>query len=443
MSATTTKDWSAIQSPNETHDEQWITCPKCHRPTPSTSFFCIHESTLIAFTPNGWLTTTLILAPTIVGIFMSIFESAFIIYLGIASSILLYQITAFRMFREITRMVFLWGVSAFVVVGVQAGLGGNKVVTNIGVCGYFFVFGALILRRALRYLDFGHNGFAIALSATSCLVTFYSLSLEFVALLNRMGLGPLWLSGIYTDWFFWIMSARLTLLLGALVVLAIKASNEISAFGVSSVLPHDNLLGHMEAQLRQWADSTFAWAKMFWQLFLESLTTATRLAVRFLIEEVAPAFAMLGTAAATLWMSFRLTLYITNHGSAMASVALSALSMLALSFTFGYLEVMADRADSLAALPSIQGAKSYWYGAITDTRMLFFYVSYVIPLTALLLWFIHRVTLHFNLQTIFPGFGFFFYLFASIFCGAFVWGYFRNRKSRGPVAVSVGRARSR
>ena len=225
MSATTTDHWSPAHSPLQNpHMGHWVTCPTCGRPTATTAFFCIHQSTLIAFAPKWWLTATLILTPTVVVLFLSVWKSPFLIYIMLSLAILLYLAVAFRSLGSTRTTVVLWSISAFALIGAQAAFARDNFVTNVGVCGYFLVFGFLILRRALKYVELGHHELAVAISATSSLVTLYSLSLEFVILLNHFGLGPLWLSSLYESWFFWIVSARVTLIVGSLLILAVKAS---------------------------------------------------------------------------------------------------------------------------------------------------------------------------------------------------------------------------
>lgn len=437
MSATSTKHWSPAHSPlQDPCIGHWVTCPICGRPTASTAFFCIHQSTLIAFAPKWWLTATLILTPTAVGLLLSVWNSPFLIYLMLASAILLYLAVAFRSLGGTRKTVVLWSISAFSLIGAQAAFARDNFVTNVGVCGYFLVFGVLILRRALKYVELGHHELAVAISATSSLVTLYSLSLEFVVLLNRFGLGPLWLSSLYADWFFWIVSARVTLIVGSLVILAVKASNEVSLLGGGTESTCSNLFEHMAAQFRQWADSTFAGARIFWQLLVRSMNIVTRLAIRFSIEEVIPAFTMLAAAAVTLWMSIALLAYVTAHGSSALSLGIAVFLIVFLVFMFGYLELIASCANADVDWPPVLRAlRPYWYGAITDTRMLGFYISYVIPMTTILLYCSRRAADHFHYETISPGFGIYFFSLTLLFFSALVWGYFRNRASRGRLGL--------
>jgi hypothetical protein len=359
-----------------------------------------------------------------------------------ASAILLYLAVAFRALGSTRNTVVLWSITAFGLIGVHAAFARDNFVTNLGVCGYFVVFGALILNRALRYVELGHHELAVAISATSALVTLYSLSLEFVMLLNHFGLGPLWLSSLYAGWFFWIVSLRVTLIFGSLLILAVKASNEVSLSGGGTESTCSNLLEHMAAQFRQWADSTFAGARIFWRLLVRSMNIVTRLAIRFSVEELAPAFAMLAAAAVTLWMSIALLNYVTAHGSSALSLVTAGFLIVFLVFTFGYLELITGCSNADVDWPPVlRVLRPYWYGAITDTRMLGFYISYVIPMTTILLYFSHRAAAHFHYETISPGFGIYFFSLTLLFVSALVWGYFRNRTSSGGLGRVVDKHR--
>src|SRR5207245_1965405 len=97
-------------------------------------------------------------------------------------------------------------------------------------------------------------------------LTLYSFLLELAWLLSYLGRRQLWLSGLYTEWLFWIISMRVLLLIAAVVVLAIKASNEISASGGGSSSELEDFLSHVSAQLRQLAETAFSGAKLFGRL---------------------------------------------------------------------------------------------------------------------------------------------------------------------------------
>jgi hypothetical protein len=238
----------------------------------------------------------------------------------------------------------------------------ETVVANLGACGYFLLFGILILHRALKYVESGHHEVAVASSATSTLLTLYSLSFEFVTLLKYFGLGTLWLSNLYSDWFFWIMLVRGLLIAGSLVILAVKASNEISMAGVSIESTSRNLLEHMAYQFKQWADTTFAGAKVFWRLLVRSMHVVTRLAIRFSVEEVVPAFVMLGAATATLWMAINLLAYVTLRGSSALGLGLAVPTIIGAVFLFGYLELVAGSASVDLDRPHLLCAlRPYWY----------------------------------------------------------------------------------
>jgi hypothetical protein len=441
LATSSTQDFSETSISRVGH---WTTCPKCGRPTAITALFCMHQSTLIAFQPKWWLTAAFILVPTAAGLLLSVWPSHTLIYLLLSFAIFLYLAVAFRSLGNTRPVVLLWSVVAFVFLGAQDMFPAGTVVANLGVFAYLIVFGILILRRALKYVDFGHHEIAVAISATSALVTLYSLSLEFVKLVKFFGLGTLWLSDLYSEWLFWIMLVRVTLIAGSLIILAVKASSEVSVAGGGTESTCSNLLEHFAYQFKQWADLTFAGAKIFWRLLKQSMHIVTRLAIRFGVEELLPAFIILAAAAATVRLSIDLVAYITARGS--SALALGALvpTIIGAVFLFGYLELIAGSSSVDLDWPHLtRGLRPYWYGAVTDTRMLVFYISYVIPLTTALLFGVHWSAAHFHYATVFPGFGFYFSGFSCLFVIAFTWGYLRNRDlhmSRRLVQDDSGRA---
>jgi hypothetical protein len=420
------------------YDEHWTTCAKCHRPTASTSIFCTHHTAVIAFEPKWWLTGIMLLAPTLTILSLSEWKTPLLIYIVLSSGILLYQVVAFRLLPLTRDAVMIWSLAAFILIGAEELSAGNSLVANIAICLYFVLFGILILRRALKYVEAKCHGMAVAIGAASSLITLYSFSLEFARLLEYCGLSRLWLSRAYTVWWFWIMLARVALITSALVILLIKASTEVSASAPAAPAQNEitpgSLLTHLASQFGAWADFIFALAKAFWQLFTHSIHIVTRLAIRFVLEEVLPAFVILGGAAAALWISIGIFASLTHQPFSALGIPIAGLLIVCAVFVFGYLRLVADftSADIEEWPPLLHARNPYWYGAITDTRMLAAYISYVIPLTTVLLYCVLLVTLHFGHAIVFPGFGAYFFLSTLVCLCAFAWGYLRNRKRRKP-----------
>jgi hypothetical protein len=420
-------------APINAYEEHWTICTKCHRLTASTSIFCTYHTAVIAFEPKWWLTGIMLLAPSLTILALSGWKTPLLVYMVLSSGILLYQLVAFRLLPLTRDTVMIWSLAAFILVGAEELFAGNSLVANLAICLYFVLFGILILRRALKYVEAKCLGMAVAIGAASSLVTLYSFSLEFSRLLEYCGLSRLWLSRAYTIWWFWIMLARVALITSALVILLIKASTEVSAAAPTQTeIQTGSLLTHLASQFGAWADFIFALAKVFWQLLLRSMHIVTRLAIRFVIQEVLPAFVILGGAAAVLWISIGIFASLTAQHSSAVGVPIAGLSIVCAVFFFGYLRLVADStsADLDEWPPLLQARNPYWYGVITDTRMLAAYISYVIPLTTVLLYCVLLVGLHFGHTIVFPGFGAYFFLSALICLSAFAWGYRRNRNRR-------------
>jgi hypothetical protein len=86
--------------------------------------------------------------------------------------------------------------------------------------------------------------------------------------------------------------------------------------------------------------------------------------------------------------------------------------------------------DVLGWPPLLKAISPYWYGAITDMRMLAAHISYVVPLTAVLLYCVRQAGLHFGYAALIPGFGPY-SLICTLACVGFIcWGYARNRARR-------------
>lgn len=424
--------------------QHWTTCSVCGRPTASTSIFCIHHTTVVAFQPKWWMTAFLVLAPTFTALLLSTWRHSIICFAALTFGIITYQMVSFRLLPATRNVVLLWSLAAFLLVSAYVLFPQNDLVANVGVCGYFFVFGVLIFLRALKYVKTKQHSVAVAIGAASSLITVYSLSLECAWALEYFGFARLWLSKAYSAWWFWIMVIRAGLIFGSLIVIVVKAGTEISVAPGEPVAASVGLWNHVARQFAAWADFLFAFAKLFWELFVKSLHIVTRLAIRFFLEEVLPAFVVLAASVATLQLSVELSAYVFSRSSSTLWLGMAFLAIIFTNFTFGYLKLTADSDnDDLEWPPLLKAIDPYWYGAITDTRMLAAHVSYVVPLTIALLYCISRVASHFGFPVISPGFGFYSLVSTLSFLGFLVWGYVRNRSRRKTVfSATPDRSRS-
>jgi hypothetical protein len=412
----------------------WTTCSVCGRPTACTSIFCIHHTTVVAFQPKWWLTAFLMLAPTLTALLLSTWRHSIICYAALTFGIITYQMVAFRLLPATRDVVLLWSLAAFLLVSAYVLFPANDLVANIGVCGYFFVFGILIFLRALKYVRTKQQGIAVAIGAASSLVTVYSLSLECAWVLKYFGFARLWLSTAYSAWWFWIMAVRAALIFGSLVVLIVKAGTEISVAPGEPAAASVGLSDHVARQFTAWADFIFAFTKLFWELLVKSLHIVTRLAIRFFLEEVLPAFVVLAASAATLKLSVELSAYAFSRSSSTLWLGIAFLTIVLANFTFGYLKLAADAdVGNLEWPPLRRAVVPYWYGAITDTRMLAAHISYVVPLTIVLLYCISQMASHFGFPFSSPGFGFYSFASTLSFLSFVGWGYIRKRSRRKTV----------
>lgn len=411
----------------------WTRCPKCKQQTAATSFFCINERlTLVAFSPRLWATATLVLAPTLVVLLLSIWNVYLLLYVILTVGILLYLRISFRHVRTVRRIVMCWTVSAFGLVGVDELLPADNFMARAAACAYFLLFGVLIIRRALTYVQEGDAGLSVAISMSSPVIALYSGLLEISWLLGRWGMhSVLWLQHLYVRWFFWVWSVRCVLIGSAVVILAVKASNDIVRAGGTSEPLSRSYADYLYAQFRQWADSTYAWAIAFKKLLVQSMTTIAKLALHFLVDDVIPALIILLAAYLTLRLSIALTIYMAGGEFPAPYLGILGIVIVVLISVFGYLELIASAdTPTLKWPPLLVAVRPFWRGATTDIRVLAFNLSYIIPLTTLLLGFVHLIAKHFKLITIFPGFGFYSLACLLILGIMLFWGYRRRRREK-------------
>jgi hypothetical protein len=408
------------------------TCPSCSRLTAGTAFYCIHDSTLLAFTPKKWVSCLLVLSPFCLSLLLSIWKTHIVIYLVLSTGILLYLGVAFRRVPQAQPLILLWGVLAFVLSGAsERTFGGRDVVVNFGIITYFMLFLLMLQRRTDRYLRNNQPDIAIAISATLAILTLYSLFLELSVVLSRLGLGELWFGMFYHRWFFWIIVMRIGLVLASLVVLAVEAIHMTNKRTLKTYPVSYGLLSNSISQLRQWADYTILFVQTFVRVTEQTMGVIVRLAIRFSVEDAIPVFLIVAAAWATMWTSRTLYTYLTHGDSSALSVAIGALIVSLLTYSYAYLELVGVCSDpELRWPPLLSSLWPYWHGAAADLLKLMFYLSWLIPLTTGLLFFVRIVLERLHREALFPGIGFYFLLCSTSFLFFLSWGYFRNRREK-------------
>jgi hypothetical protein len=411
-------------------ENHWLVCPVCHRPTASTSIFCTHHTTVIAFSRKWWVTAALILSPLFADLLISLWPNYLLLFSMLWAGVLLYQVVTFRSVNGARKAVLLWSGASFLLIGTDAVFPTPNIITNVAACGYFVIFGALILRRAIKYVEYRYRGIDVAIAVSSSVVTLYSFSLEFSILLKVFGLRELWLTQFYREWFYWIWMIRGLCFLCLLIILVTRASNEIS-FAPGTLAPERRFGEYLISQAREWADFAFALGKTVGKLLWSSLKVAGRLAIGFALQDVLPPFVILLAAFDALYLSRGLLAYMTLEGSSAFLVGAETTAVILLVFAFGYLELIAHINGNREYPPLCRALRPYWLGAIVDGRMFFAYISYVIPLTSFSVWLTSRVGSHIGVRILFPGFGFYSCVFTGASVGVLLWGMSRARKSTG------------
>jgi len=363
---------------------------------------------------------------------LSVWGAQILIYWILVVGILMYLAVAYRKVRRVQRLILLWGFVAFGLVGVsEIRFATENIVVNIGIAIYLILFTILVCTRARRYLQNDSSAFAVTLSALLSALTLYSLLLEVAWLLPKFGLQESWLSRLYVSWLAWIILGRVSLLLFSLVVLAVEASHRTTETGLNARMVADSFFSHFLAQLRQWADYTFLYTRILGKLIGQALNIVVRLSIRFTIEEVGPAFLVVIAAEGVLWFSRGLFAYLTNTGASALGLMVSALMVTLIIYIFGYLELVCVSAGPEVRWPPVfSSIWPYWYGAVADVMKLAFHLSWLVPLTTVLLFLVHVIFRRFHYDILFPGFGVYFFVFLTLFIGNLFRGYIRDRRAQ-------------
>jgi len=422
----------------EDAESHWaITCPNCKRPTPATGFYCVHDSTLVAFAPRRFLSWSLVSVPFALFLALSIWRTHLIIYATLAIGITAYFAVAFRRYPLLRFSILLWTSAAFLIIAsTQYPELPQGMVANIGFLVFFFIFLIAAARRAHVYLSISKSGVTIVTSVVLASITFYSLVLELAWAVKKMGMGELWLVVVYNAWVFWIIIIRATLVIGAVAVLAIEAAYRTSTLKVDVNPVSAGVFDALLSQMSQWADYTYLFARILLNEIRKVLDVLARMTIRMTFQEVIPGFIVIAAAWATMWTAVSLFAYVCRLDSASAiDVAIGSLLVVLFFYSFAYLEftfTLLKPSDWWPWRSILTSLRPYWHGALADALKLLFHLSWIIPLTTVALLIAHVVSSRLNVDMLSPGTGLYFVAFLLTFAFYLSWGYMRSQRPLRP-----------
>jgi hypothetical protein len=402
----------------------------CQARTSKVSLFCWADHQL-SFKPRLFFTILLVLSPMLLCVGLSYWPSKMTVYAALVAAITLYVFVAFRDFRAIRQAILAWFLPLSTAIGLFVAVPGSRRLLLNLTWVYLLVFSWLILRHVQAGIRERRRPLEVVIAAVSLSISVYSFIFEGLKYLHSEVFGSEPFFYPYQKWIPIVIRIRVGLLLFAFVVCCIAASHNMSKMGLPEYSHNSNTVVKLGAQ------ATLLW-KEFWKAFFAVLKIIGRVSLGFITEAVVPWALAFSSALLLMWTSQSLESYLTHSRNNYLEVFVASITTLLVIHSFLYVEFISTfvlQRDLVA--PLRQGLELFLKGAWADLSMLGFHVSWLLPVTAMVMFVVSRTV---SPHLLSPGFSVYSFVFAVSFLVILIVGHTRETKlTRSPSVHNVGK----